>query len=184
MLAPVAAMIRGEGSCAGGDDDRRIMTDLAMPNAARSVRSADRYGENPLRRDAVDHRALVSRPRLPAVMPTRTPATAWRASIAIHGGRYGAKCDTWHDSNKWATIRFNHDRDTKFPLRAAHAKVRCDACHTGDLYRDKLQTACVSCHRKDDRHDGQLGARAASSVMARTPGAALRRSITISRGFR
>jgi hypothetical protein len=52
------------------------MTDLAMPNAARSVRSADRYNDNPLRRDAVGHRALVSRPRLPAVMPTRTPAKA------------------------------------------------------------------------------------------------------------
>src|SRR5579871_138247 len=76
----------------------------------------------------------------------------------VHVGRYGAKCDTCHDQNKWTTILFDHDK-TKFPLRAAHAKVKCDTCHTGDLYRDKLATACVSCHRKDDRHEGQLGAR-------------------------
>jgi hypothetical protein len=48
---------------------------------------------------------------------------------------------------------------TKFPLRAAHAKVKCDTCHTGDLYRDKLATTCISCHRKDDRHNGGLGTR-------------------------
>src|SRR5882672_2262714 len=79
----------------------------------------------------------------------------------VHGGRYGAKCGTCHEQNKWTAIRFNHDKDTKFPLRAAHAKVKCDTCHSGDLYRDKLATACVSCHRKDDPHKGQLGGRCA-----------------------
>jgi hypothetical protein len=77
----------------------------------------------------------------------------------VHAGRYGAKCETCHDQNKWSTVRFDHDRATKFPLRAAHAKVKCDTCHTGDLYRDKLATTCISCHRKDDRHEGQLGVR-------------------------
>ncbi|MBO0753214.1 MAG: cytochrome C [Bradyrhizobiaceae bacterium] len=75
----------------------------------------------------------------------------------VHGGRYGAKCETCHDQMKWKTVHFNHDKDTKFPLRAAHARITCEACHTGDLYRDKLQMTCVSCHRKDDRHDGQQG---------------------------
>jgi hypothetical protein len=77
----------------------------------------------------------------------------------VHGGRYDAKCVTCHEQNKWTAIRFNHDKDTKFPLRAAHAKVKCDTCHTGDLYRDKLATTCVSCHRTDDPHNGQLGVR-------------------------
>ncbi len=75
----------------------------------------------------------------------------------VHGGRYGAKCDSCHDQKKWSVSHFDHDKATKFPLRAAHAKVSCDACHTGDLYRDKVATTCVSCHRKDDRHEGQLG---------------------------
>jgi hypothetical protein len=77
----------------------------------------------------------------------------------VHVGRYGAKCETCHDQSKWRSVRFDHGKATKFPLRAAHAKVKCDSCHTGDLYRDKLATTCVSCHRKDDRHAGKLGNR-------------------------
>lgn len=76
-----------------------------------------------------------------------------------HAGRYGAKCETCHASTKWKTVRFNHNKQTKFPLRGEHAKVKCDTCHTGDLYRDKLATTCVSCHKKDDPHKGQLGGR-------------------------
>ncbi|MGB8401107.1 cytochrome c3 family protein [Bradyrhizobium sp.] len=77
----------------------------------------------------------------------------------VHTGRYGAKCESCHDENKWSTVHFNHDKATKYPLRGAHARVKCDACHTGDLYHDKLATNCVSCHRKDDRHKGNLGSR-------------------------
>ena len=76
----------------------------------------------------------------------------------VHQGRYGAKCDTCHQPVKWKTVRFDHTKATKFPLRGRHANVRCDGCHTGDLYKDKLGTACVSCHKKDDAHKGQLGA--------------------------
>ena len=76
----------------------------------------------------------------------------------VHAGRYGAKCQTCHDQSKWKTVRFDHNK-TKYPLRGAHAKVKCDACHPGDLYRDRLATTCLSCHRKDDPHKGQLGPR-------------------------
>jgi Cytochrome c7 and related cytochrome c len=74
-----------------------------------------------------------------------------------HAGRYGAKCESCHAESKWTVVRFNHDKDTRYPLRGSHATVKCDSCHTGDLYRDKLATTCISCHRKDDRHKGQLG---------------------------
>jgi hypothetical protein len=76
-----------------------------------------------------------------------------------HAARYGAKCETCHASTKWKTVKFNHDRMTKFPLRGEHTKVKCDTCHAGDLYRDKLATTCVSCHKKDDAHKAQLGTR-------------------------
>jgi hypothetical protein len=75
----------------------------------------------------------------------------------VHGGRYGAKCETCHDEVKWKQSHFNHDK-TKYPLRGEHVKVKCDACHTGPL-EQKLETTCVSCHKKDDPHKGQLGTR-------------------------
>jgi hypothetical protein len=76
----------------------------------------------------------------------------------VHGGRFGPKCNTCHDQTKWKTVRFDHDK-TKYPLRGAHKNVKCDACHTGDLYSQKLATNCISCHKKDDPHKNTLGPR-------------------------
>jgi hypothetical protein len=87
-------------------------------------------------------------------------ATNCNACHAIqdrHAGRYGVKCETCHRPEKWSRIVFNHDRATRFALRGQHARVKCDACHTGDLYRDKLAMTCVSCHKKNDPHKGSLG---------------------------
>ena len=76
---------------------------------------------------------------------------------AKHRGRYGDRCQTCHTETAWKPATFDHARDTRYALRGKHAKVMCDNCHRGDLYRDKLQTACISCHEKDDKHKGQLG---------------------------
>ena len=80
----------------------------------------------------------------------------------VHGGRYGKKCDTCHAATKWKTIKFDHAKDTKFPLKGGHKEVKCDGCHKGDLYRDKLATTCVTCHKANDPHKGQLGTRCES----------------------
>jgi hypothetical protein len=79
-----------------------------------------------------------------------------------HKGRYGEKCQTCHSDAGWKRLSFDHDRDTHFALRGKHATTKCDTCHAGFLYRDKLQTACVACHRKDDKHQGTLGAACAN----------------------
>lgn len=76
-----------------------------------------------------------------------------------HNGRYGEKCATCHAPTKWKSAKFDHDRKTKFPLKGEHGKVKCDACHTGELYGAKLATTCVSCHRDEDPHKGSLGLR-------------------------
>jgi len=76
----------------------------------------------------------------------------------VHAQRYGNACETCHDQTRFKPAHFDHDK-TKYPLRGAHAKVACDACHIGFIYRDKLNTTCVSCHRRNDPHQGQLGQR-------------------------
>lgn len=79
-----------------------------------------------------------------------------------HKDDFGAKCESCHKEDSWKTIRFDHDRDTKYALNGKHATVKCTACHTGKLYQQKLGADCISCHRKDDAHKESLGERCAS----------------------
>ena len=79
-----------------------------------------------------------------------------------HAGHNGGKCETCHKPDKWNKVHFNHDRATKFSLRGRHAQAKCEACHVGPLYRDKLATNCAGCHKKDDPHAGSLGAKCES----------------------
>ncbi|MFY9329767.1 MAG: cytochrome C [Georgfuchsia sp.] len=77
-----------------------------------------------------------------------------------HKGRYGEKCEPCHKETDWKTISFNHDKDTKYLLAGKHRQTKCDACHVpekGLLYQQqKLATNCIACHKKDDKHKGQL----------------------------
>lgn len=78
-----------------------------------------------------------------------------------HKSRFGEKCDTCHNAASWKEIIFNHDTATKYPLRFKHRTAKCESCHAGNLYRDKLETACIACHRKEDKHIGTLGTQCA-----------------------
>jgi hypothetical protein len=76
-----------------------------------------------------------------------------------HETNLGTACQDCHIERDWkTTTRFNHDK-TKFVLRNAHADklLKCNACHK-DL-RSFRNTAldCFSCHKKDDKHEGQQG---------------------------
>jgi hypothetical protein len=88
----------------------------------------------------------------------KTECLACHKKDDTHKGRYGPKCETCHVEKDWKTITFDHDRDTKYPLVGGHKKTKCDSCHTGKL-SDKLNTACIACHKKDDKHRGTLGAK-------------------------
>jgi hypothetical protein len=75
-----------------------------------------------------------------------------------HRGRFGPKCEPCHTDKDWKTLKFDHDRDTKYPLRGKHKTTKCQDCHTGnDVYKDKLKDACITCHQKDDKHRGVEG---------------------------
>ncbi|MBU0729844.1 MAG: hypothetical protein KKE17_00915 [Proteobacteria bacterium] len=84
---------------------------------------------------------------------------------------FGNVCDTCHNIKTWkgGDVRFDHDRDSKYPLKGGHVKtskdveVKCADCHKplkkGDpLSKAKLRGlsyACISCHK--DFHKGGLG---------------------------
>ncbi|MEQ1773289.1 MAG: cytochrome C [Burkholderiales bacterium] len=74
-----------------------------------------------------------------------------------HKGKFGEKCETCHITKDWKESTFNHDRDTKYPLRGKHTSATCVSCHTGTLYKDKTPTECIACHRKDDDDKGHKG---------------------------
>lgn len=77
-----------------------------------------------------------------------------------HNATLGDKCADCHGETDWKNTkgRFAHDQ-TRFKLRNAHAesKLKCNACHK-DLhsYRNTPMD-CLSCHKKDDKHEGQAG---------------------------
>lgn len=77
-----------------------------------------------------------------------------------HLATLGDKCADCHLESDWKTTvgRFNHDR-TRFSLRNAHAKstVKCAACHKDLTSLRKTPLDCYSCHKKDDKHEGQSG---------------------------
>jgi hypothetical protein len=83
-----------------------------------------------------------------------------------HKGQYGDKCDSCHGTKAWKPATFNHDTDTKYALRGKHRTTKCNECHTGHLYKDKVGTTCIACHKKDDDgakgHKGSLGKECAS----------------------
>ncbi|MBE0626059.1 MAG: cytochrome C [Burkholderiales bacterium] len=86
-----------------------------------------------------------------------------------HKGSLGQKCAKCHNEKNWKTSKFDHDKDTDYPLTGKHAKVKCDKCHKSGVTvvagkpRVKLPTACYACHKKDDddplkkAHKGRFG---------------------------
>ncbi len=76
-----------------------------------------------------------------------------------HHGKYGNKCEKCHSEKGWKDIKFDHGKETKFPLLGKHEPLKCTACHKGDLLKDKLEMACVACHKKEDAkvHKGKYG---------------------------
>ncbi len=80
-----------------------------------------------------------------------------------HKARFGEKCESCHNQRDWRLWAFDHGRRTDYPLESGHAKVACEGCHVQPAARGKaaapLDRSCLSCHRRDDVHDGAFGAR-------------------------
>lgn len=74
-----------------------------------------------------------------------------------HKGRFGENCVSCHTERDWKAILFEHVRDTSYPLKGYHEKIKCESCHKGRLYKDKTPTGCYACHKKDDIHGSRFG---------------------------
>ena len=75
----------------------------------------------------------------------------------VHKGNNGKKCQDCHTEKSWLESAFDHDEKTDFPLRGAHKKASCQACHQTNAYDKKTDTACYSCHKHEDAHKDQQG---------------------------
>ncbi len=92
-----------------------------------------------------------------AGMVDDTPSTSCHSchkSSDIHAGRHGEKCESCHSTSHWDEPRFDHDKETNWPLIGEHRDVSCLQCHRGSL-DDALQTDCMSCHHSDDVHQSK-----------------------------
>lgn len=73
-----------------------------------------------------------------------------------HKGDYGDKCEACHNAKRFKPSIFDHGRDTPLSLIGKHAKIKCDTCHRGPLYRTKTDGRCYACHKKEDVHFGSF----------------------------
>jgi hypothetical protein len=80
---------------------------------------------------------------------------------SVHGTQFAARpdrgaCESCHDTDAFRPARgFDHNRDTRFSLKGAHAAVPCEHCHRSTRSADgtlmvvyrPVSTACEACHR-------------------------------------
>jgi len=74
-----------------------------------------------------------------------------------HGAQFDARrggCAACHDERAWGpAVRFDHDRDARFTLAGAHARVACQRCHAAaaapaDRVYRPVPTKCEACHER------------------------------------
>ncbi len=74
-------------------------------------------------------------------------------------GPLAIPCENCHTTTSWSPLRaqpeFDHNRETKFPLRGLHQNVACNSCHVSKVF-SQAGKQCADCHA--DFHRRQLGA--------------------------
>ena len=74
-----------------------------------------------------------------------------------HEAALGTECSDCHNPNGWAFWIFDHDVQTDFALTGLHVGLQCEACHAVGSLPSEVSTACIDCHRDDDKHLGRFG---------------------------
>ena len=89
---------------------------------------------------------------------TPTTCSACHKKDDVHRRKLGTECQDCHSIRDWKLWDFDHDTRTSFKLDGGHKGLDCYACHSERMDK-KVQapSSCVSCHKKDDKHEGSLG---------------------------
>lgn len=74
-----------------------------------------------------------------------------------HKGSRGTACANCHTPRSWKDAKFDHTKETRFPLLGAHARAACVGCHGPNSSIKKPPMTCYGCHQKDDSHKGKNG---------------------------
>lgn len=74
----------------------------------------------------------------------------------VHRGNNGKKCQKCHSPRGWKKLKFDHSKDTDFPLTGRHKQLICVNCHKKDPYKVEIKQTCISCHKQDDTHHGKF----------------------------
>ncbi len=101
---------------------------------------------------------ILARVRDTTPLGLRAPTACAGCHVTPHGTQFasrrdGGACDACHTVNAFQpAARFDHDRDTRFPLAPAHVRVACASCHvkparpsTPVVYRGTV-VRCAQCH--------------------------------------
>ncbi|MEM6729923.1 MAG: hypothetical protein AAF658_00115 [Myxococcota bacterium] len=92
-----------------------------------------------------------------------------------HRDQEGDRCESCHTEQPWKQApKFNHNRDSKYPLTGLHRKVKCGECHPTLVdnttprdafpapesweylkFVDIPHNSCTNCH--EDVHNGEFG---------------------------
>ncbi len=95
------------------------------------------------------------------VKATKTDCLSCHAKDDVHSGKLGPDCASCHSAAGWQQMSFDHNTRTSFMLTGKHQTAKCEGCHA-NLSFVGAPTDCLSCHQKDDPHQGALGTDCAS----------------------
>ncbi len=80
----------------------------------------------------------------------------------VLAGTEKVDCAACHVTVDWLAEKFDHETDSRFPLRGGHAQVACNRCHRpqdparpGLLIYKPIDIRCESCHREDPTRKGK-----------------------------
>jgi len=72
-----------------------------------------------------------------------------------HNGQFGTDCASCHTPSGWGQVSTDHSKFA-FKLEGRHANVSCEKCHLNGVFKG-TPTDCYSCHKQQDKHNGQFG---------------------------